>query len=214
MLLAGAFMTIEFEPAAKDAVATVERALTIDPNSVHANVAAGDAYTVLLHRTDEARYRELAQQRLSRAVEIAPDDPEALAAYGTLLNEMARYDDAYAALSRAVARDPLSRLAQAQLIFALEGLGRLAEARERLVMLMKMYPDYVFAQSELGELLLEQGQIDAAVPYLKKAHEAKTSPRATFALVNAYQNLGLDEQVRTTLDETQPIRRCRGRSAR
>jgi TolB-like protein len=201
MLLAGAFMTIEFEPAAKDAIAAVERALAIDPDSVHANVAAGDAYTVLLHRTDEARYRELAQQHLSRAVAIAPEDPEALAAYGTLLNEMGRYEDSYAELSRAVARDPLSRLAQAQLIFALEGLGRLAEARERLLLLMKMYPDYVFAQSELGELLLEQGQIDAAVPYLKKAHEAKTSPRAAFALANAYQNLGLDEQLRATLDE-------------
>lgn len=201
MLLASAFMTIEFEPAAKDAVATVEHALTIDPNSVHANIAAGDAYTVLLHRTDQAHYRELAQQRLSRAVELAPDDPEALAAYGTLLNEMTLYDDAYAALSRAVTRDPLSRLAQAQLVFALEGLGRLAEARERLMTLMKMYPEYVFAQSELGELLLEQGQIDAAVPYLKQAHAAKTAPRATFALANAYQNLGLDEQLRTTLEE-------------
>ncbi len=201
MLLAGAFMTLDFEPAATDAIATIQRALAIDPNSVTANIAAGMAYTVLLHRTDSARYRKLAETTLSHAVELAPEDPEALAAYGTLLNEMSRFNDAHVALSRAVKRDPLSRLAQAQLIFALEGLGRLAEARERLVTLMQMYPDYVFAQSELGELLIQQGQIDAAVPYLKHAHDAKTSPRATFVLAAAYQNLGLDQQMQTTLDE-------------
>ncbi len=114
---------------------------------------------------------------------------------------MARYEDAYAALQRAVRRDPLSRLAQAQLIAALQGLGRLAEARENLLVLMKMYPDYTFAPAELGELLLSQGQLDAAVPYLRSAHAAKTSPRATFALANAYLNLGLEDEVRTTLAE-------------
>jgi TolB-like protein/tetratricopeptide (TPR) repeat protein len=201
MLLAGAFMTLDFEPAARDAIATIERALTIDPDSVTANVAAGAAYTVLLHRTDESRYRDLAQRSLARAVELAPDDPEALASYGSLLNEIGQFDEAYAALHRAVARDPMSRLAQAQLITALEGLGRLAEARERLLILAQMYPDYVFAQSELGELLLAQGQIDAALPYLRKAHASKTSPRASFALAHAYVNLGLDDALRQTLAE-------------
>ncbi len=199
MLLAGTYITLDFEPAARDAVATIERALAIDPDSVVANVAAGTAYTILLHRTDESRYQTLAEQRLSRAVELAPNDPDALAAYGALLNEMGRYSDAYDALHRAVVRDPLSRLAQAQLITALEGLGRLAQARQKLVTLMRVYPDYVFARTELGELLLAQGQLDAALPYLREAHAARTSPRATFALANAYLNLGLQDDVRATL---------------
>jgi TolB-like protein/Tfp pilus assembly protein PilF len=201
MLLAGAYLAFDFDPAARDAIETVERALAIDPQSVNANVAAGAAYTVLLHRTDERRYRDVAERALARAVELAPDDPDALAAYGTLLNEIGRYDDAYDAMRRAVSRDPLSRVAQAQLITALEGLGRFAEARERLVTLGQMYPDYVFAPLELGELLLAQGQLDAALPYLRKAHATKTSPRATFALANAYLNLGLDDDVRATLKE-------------
>ncbi len=201
MLLAGTYITLDFEPAARDAIARIEYALTIDPNSVAANVAAGTAYTILLHRTDESRYRTLAEQRLSRAVELAPNDPDALAAYGTLLNEMGRYAEANEVLRRAVGRDPLSRLAQAQLITALEGLGRLAQARDNLVTLMQMYPDYVFAKLELGELLLAQGQLPAALPYLREAHATKTSPRATFALANAYLNLGLDDNVRATLAE-------------
>ena len=201
MLLAGAYLAFDFDPAAREAVDTVERALAIDPNSVNANVAAGDAYTVLLHRTDEARYRDLAERTLARAIQLAPDDPDALAAYGTLMNELGRYDDAHGALRRAVGRDPLSRVAQAQLITALEGLGRFAEARERLVTLGRMFPDYVFANLELGELLLAQGQIDAALPYLRKAHATRTSPRATFALANAYLNLGLEDALRKTLAE-------------
>ena len=92
-------------------------------------------------------------------------------------------------------------MAQSQLITALEGLGRLSEAREKLVTLGQMYPDYIFPQLELGELLLTQGQIDASLPYLRKAHAAKSSPRATFALALAYLNLGLDDDVRSTLAE-------------
>ncbi len=199
MLLAGTYMTIDFETASKDAIAAVEHALEVDPNSVSANVAAGSAYTVLLHRTDDERYRVQAERTLARAVELAPEDPDALAAYGTLLNELGRYESAYELLRRATTRDPLSRIAQAQLITSLEGLGRLAEAREKLVTLGQMYPDYVFPQLELGELLLTQGQLDAALPYLKKAHATKTSPRATFALALAYLNLGLEDEVRATL---------------
>ena len=199
MLLAGTYMTLDFETASKDAIAAVEHALEVDPNSVSANVAAGAAYTILLHRTDDERYRVQAERTLARAVELAPEDPDALATYGTLLNEMGNYESAYELLRRAATRDPLSRVAQAQLITSLEGLGRLAEAREKLITLGQMYPDYVFPQLELGELLLTQGQLDAALPYLQKAHASKTSPRATFSLALAYLNLGLEDEVRATL---------------
>lgn len=199
MLLAGAYMTLDFETASKDAIAAVEHALEVDPNSVSANVAAGAAYTMLLHRTDEERYRVQAERTLARAVELAPEDPEALATYGTLLNEMGKYESAYELLRRAATRDPLSRVAQAQLITSLEGLGRLAEAREKLITLGQMYPDYVFPQLELGELLLTQGQLDAALPYLQKAHASKTSPRATFSLALTYLNLGLEDEMHATL---------------
>ncbi len=76
MLLAGSFLTLDFVPAAKDAIAALEHALAIDPDSVPANVAAGQSYTILLHRTGETRYRELAERALAHAVELAPDDPK------------------------------------------------------------------------------------------------------------------------------------------
>src|SRR5690606_21542498 len=41
ILLASAYLTLEFEPAAAAAVDAVERALALDPNSVAANLAAG-----------------------------------------------------------------------------------------------------------------------------------------------------------------------------
>ncbi len=199
MLLAGAYMTIDFETASKDAIAAVEHALEVDPNSVSANVAAGAAYTVLLHRTDDERYRVQAERTLARAVELAPEDPDALAAYGTLLNEMGRYEAAYDLLRRAATpRSAVARRAGT----ADHGARRAGPARRgarKTVTLGQMYPDYVFPQLELGELLLTQGQIDAALPYLRKAHASKTSPRATFALALAYLNLGLEDDVRATL---------------
>ena len=201
MLLAGTFLALDFDAAATEATAALERALALNPDSVSANIAAGAVYTVIYHRTDDARQRDRAVNALERAVELAPEDPGVLAAYGTLLNEVADYEGAYQALRQAVDRDPLSRLAQAQLIIALEGLGRFAEAREKLLTLMKMYPDYLFAPSELGELLVMQGQLDAALPYLRQAHAARSSPRSTFMLANTYLNLGMESELRRTLAE-------------
>jgi len=201
MLLAGTYLTVDFDTATREAEATLEHALSLQPDSVAANVAAGTTYTILFHRTDETQYRDRASRAFSRAVELAPDEPGVLAAYGTLLNEMGEYRRALDILRRSVDRDPLSRVSQAQLIMALEGLGRLAEAREKLLTLLQMYPDYAFAATELGELLAAQGQLDAAIPYLQRVHATRTSPRASFMLANLYLNLGLEAELQKTLAE-------------
>jgi TolB-like protein/Tfp pilus assembly protein PilF len=202
MLLASAYLTLDFEPAAAAAVAAVEHARKLDPKSVSANVAAGIVYTTLLHRTDERRYRDLADEALSRAVELAPDDADALAAYGTLLNELGRSEEALGVMQRAVERDPLSRPAQFQLVTAYEGLGRLGEARAKLEELIARYPDWVAAKLEMGEMLAGQGRFVDALAWLQQAHDARTNPRASYALANLYLNLGLDDAVRATISAT------------
>ena len=66
ILLASAYLTLDFETAAASAVAAAEKALQRDPDSVRANVAAGIVYTSLLQRTDERRYSALADRTVAR----------------------------------------------------------------------------------------------------------------------------------------------------
>lgn len=201
ILLAGAFLVLEFEPAAESAVQAVERALAIDADSVAANLAAGNVYDVLALRTDEQHYLTLAERALSRAVDLAPNDPEVLRSYGGLLARLDRWEAALDVIERAAAHDPLDRSIRFQLAGALRGLGRLGDARAELEALLGRHPEYVAARLELGELLVEAGGFEAALGHLRRAHEARTTPRATFALAHLYLNLGLPDAVKRTLAE-------------
>ncbi len=203
MTLAGAYLTIDFESAADEAIEAIEHALKVDPKSVKANVAAGLVYTVVAHRTDERRYLVQAEQNLARAVQRAPNDAEVLAAYGTLLNELGRHEAAAAVLEPAAERDPLAAGVIFQLVAAQIGLGRLDEARTRLLSLLERNPTHTASQLELGELLISQGKLAEALPWLIEAHASRTNPRASFALAHVYLNLGMSEEVERTIAQAQ-----------
>lgn len=211
ILLASAYLTLDFEPAAAAAVDAVERAMALDPDNVAASLAAGVVYESLAFRTDEHHYLVLAERALSRAMALAPNDPEVLRTYGALLVQLGRWDQALAATRRAVAGDPLNRPARFQLVQALRGAGKLGEARAELEGMLEQDPDYLGAQLDLGELLVGTGAFEAALPHLKRAHAARAAPRATFALAHLYLNVGDLPAVHRTLGEldyaplTQPL---------
>lgn len=201
ILLAGAFLAVDYEPAAASAVAAVERALAIAPDSVAANVAAGTVYGNLAFRTDEQHYLPLAERALARAVNLAPNDPEALVAYASLLTQFERWEPALTLLQRAVTHDPLDRAARFLLASALHGAGRQSEAEAALLALLDRYPDFHAAHMELGEVRMTAGDLIGAIEPLQTAHASRTLPRATFALANVYINLGATDQARRVLRE-------------
>jgi TolB-like protein/Tfp pilus assembly protein PilF len=200
-LLAGAYLTLDFEPAVVAARAAVARALELDPDSIAALIAAADLNSMIAHRSDERRLLAVAESHLARAAVLAPDDPEVLTAYGSLLNEMEEHQRARELLGRALGRDPLSPTANFQMVVALQGQGRLIEAKARLEQLIEMYPDAMGVRLELAELLVAQGQFEAALPVLRRVHASRSTPRGSFALANLYLNLGLLDDVNRTLDE-------------
>ena len=65
---------------------------------------------------------------------------------------------------------------------------------------MSLSPDYELAHRSLGEVLLYQGQVDAALGELRRATElTPEDKRAHAALAQALKAKGLDEQA---ADET------------
>jgi len=199
--LAGSFLTLEFDDAVDAAQSAVDRALAIDPDSVPALVAAGGLHAMLAFRTDQMPHRREAERLFARALELAPNDPDVLTAYGSLLNDVGRPAEAYAVLERAALVDPLAAATQFQLSAAQQRLGRLAEARSTLEALLAHDADLVGVRLELAEMLMAQGQFDAALPHLERAHAARNTPRASFALAHFYLNLGMEAEALRTLDE-------------
>lgn len=203
MTLTAAYLALDFEIAAAESIRAVEHALALDPSSVKANVAAGRVHTSIAHRTDERRHLLQAEQHLARAVQLAPADADVLQAYGMLLSELGRFEAALAVLEPAVERDPLAVPTLLALVTAQQGIGRLDLARERLLQLLEHYPNHTASQLELGELLIAQGQLADALPWLTRAHLAGDNPRASFALAHAYLNLGMNADVERTIHEAQ-----------
>jgi TolB-like protein/Flp pilus assembly protein TadD len=201
MHLSAAYLQMDFDQAMRESIEATDRALSLAPSSVAANLAAGFVYTAIAHRTDEQRFRREAERVLSRAERLAPNDPDVLTAYGTWLKASGRHAEALDVLQRAVFRDPLALHAQFELAGALMSLGRFAEARETLETLISVHPELVGPRLELGEMLMAQGQLVEALPLVRADHLARTSPRASFALANIYLNLGLEDAAKTTISE-------------
>ncbi|MEZ5552352.1 MAG: tetratricopeptide repeat protein [Pseudomonadales bacterium] len=205
ILLAGAFLTLDFEPAAAASIEAVERAVKLAPDSVAANLTAGQVYDLLALRTDEVQYSTLAERFLARALDLAPGDPEVLRSFGALLVRLGRWESAVRITELAVASDPLDRGVRLQHAEALRGNGRLGEARDVLERVLALSPDHAPAHLELGELLVESGALDLALPHLQQAHASGVSPRGSFALAHLYLNFGAPGLVLKTLDEMHDV---------
>src|SRR5678815_706682 len=109
-------------------------------------------------------------------------------------------DRATALLQRALALDPLSRIAQELLGVALEGRGRFTEARRQYESLIDLYPDFTTARISLAELLRSQGKLDEAVELLDDEKLMRTDPISGFLLANCYLNLGMPNEMTETLE--------------
>ncbi len=212
--LAGAYLTLDFESAAAEAIAAIERALAIDVRSVNANATAGFVYTAIAHRTDERRYLTQAEQVLARAAARAPSDADVLTDYGGLLNELGRHAEALTMLRDAVDRDPFAAPAMLQLAMALQGLGRLADARAHLERMLERFPNHDATHLELGELLVAQGLLVEALPHVERAHASHTNPRASFVLAHIFANLGMTAELERVIHDGDysPIMRALGQA--
>jgi TolB-like protein/cytochrome c-type biogenesis protein CcmH/NrfG len=198
--LAQDFLALDFDTALTEAQAAVERALQLDPQSTDAWRVKGFINHVLSIRSGERTYNQLAITALRRAVELAPDNSDSLELLANELIGNGQPAQAVALLQKALAADPLSRLAQHLLGAALEREGRLTEARRQYESLVALYPDYTSARIALGELLRTQGKLDEAVGVLNDPILIQTDPVAGFYLANCYANLGMMTEMTAVLE--------------
>ena len=104
-----------------DALATVERAIDLNPDD-------GLAWAILgeLHMEVDGNW-SAAEEALERAGQLAPDDPDVLRKRAELAAALGRIDDSIALAERAVVHDPLSLKARGVLFNSLAAYPRGAE---------------------------------------------------------------------------------------
>jgi tetratricopeptide (TPR) repeat protein len=112
-------------------------------------------------REAEDHYRE--------AVQRQPDSAEHLYILGYFLNSRKNHEEAYRYLLQAVQRDPQRADAHAELAQAAAALGMLGRARIHLEAALRLDPEHPALYRRLGELELNAGNPQAAIPRLAEA---------------------------------------------
>lgn len=222
------------------AVRELQAATLIDPDFVLALVELGSAYQDLNRVTPItwAEIEPLAEASLRRAVQVAPDDPKALAAlgafifnagyeplkagplmeralelnpndanalssYGGLLNSLGEFSRATERHERAYTLDPNNPERAYFYGFHLSNLGRFDEARAVARRLLDLRPNDPIAYAMLAEIASDQGRYDLAI---RHALDQRASDPDSYS---AYYNLAtyyaaLDDQ-ETAMDWYQRV---------
>jgi tetratricopeptide (TPR) repeat protein len=141
----------------RTARATLERALEIDPESSMAHAGIG-----LVFSFDPAT-REQAAFQLKRALELEPDNGEAMNWLATLLGSEGRLRESVLLRREALARDSTHTGLAGNLAIGLVALGRTAEARELIEPIARQPRDLRATRYPRQQIAYAEGRPDEAL---------------------------------------------------
>jgi TolB-like protein/Tfp pilus assembly protein PilF len=191
MLLAQNYLALDFNTADAESKAAIDKALALDPNAAEAYVAKADRCVIRTLRMSDQACAAEAQAAYERALQLKPRDPDALVGYANFLMKRPDAGKAQALIDRALAVDPLNRVALMLAAAKQSQQGRYAEAERRYASIIELFPDFIDAKQSLAETLMEEGKLDAAEPWLRLVAAAGTEPSASVELAQLYLNLGM-----------------------
>ncbi len=147
------------------AKAAATKALELDPGLGEAHASLG--YALLFYDRDY----EAAARELRRAIELEPSYATAHQWLGWYLLVQGRFEATLESLHRAVELDPLSLIINDHYGYAFFLNGRYAEARAQIDKTLSLDRRYPLAYQRLGNLLVHQGELGAAIAAFEKAVE-------------------------------------------
>ena len=160
----------------------------MNPNNFHAQTQLGIALAGL-GRLDEAIVA------FRRAIQIAPESPEAHNNLGNALRERGRFDEAVAACRRALELKPDFAEALVNLGASVAAQGQLEQAIAAYRRALEIKPDLPHAHNNLASALRESGRFDEAIAACRRALDL--DPR----FPEAHNNLGASLAELGQLDE-------------
>jgi eukaryotic-like serine/threonine-protein kinase len=126
-----------------------------------------------------------ADRHYKRAIELAPNDVNALRYYSFYLGYTGRAHEGLPIAERAASLDPASPNAQMNVGVILNFAGRFDDAVTRLEQTLELDPNFSFAHAMLGLSYLGKQMPERAVAELKKARDV-AGPRPNFIALHAH----------------------------
>lgn len=180
--LYGASMPRDVFPKSK---AAAEAALRLDPALAEAHNSLG-----VVELFYEWNW-EAAEKSFRRAVELNPAYGDAHQRHGLFLTVMGRFDEARAAMARAEAADPLSRISATIAAYPAYYSRQFDEAVRQLRRVIHVDPNFSMAHFRLGLTYAEIGRFDESIAELEAAMRLSNDRDVTAALGRVRAMMGI-----------------------
>ena len=170
--------TLTVEEARRLAEPAVERALAIDPDDDYVLAAQGLVLRAEGRLDLDPEKLNASTQALRRAIEINPENVDALYWLAINLIEEEHFDEAGRLLDQALAIDPLARVARGRRINAYQLQGRHEQAAEfaRKSIAISPEPWFFYTWPAIGEL--ERGRPERGLLWLRMAEDGAVGQAA------------------------------------
>ncbi|MBV9977276.1 MAG: tetratricopeptide repeat protein, partial [Hyphomicrobiales bacterium] len=180
-------------PAAID---LLRRAVAVDGNVAHYHADLGE-----ISRLNGDL--ELAHISARRALELTPDDPQALHNLGVVQYARGEFGEAQASFERAIALQPAFADDHCNLGNALRALGKLEEAVVAYRQALVIKPDYAAAFNNLGTVLRELDRLEEAqIAYRQSLALSPNDPLTLNNLALALRDLERYDEASSLLDRS------------
>ena len=172
-----------------------EKALALDPASAEAHTSLANYESWYEHDWADA------DKEFRQAVSLNPNYAFAHDQWALTLGCEGRYDESIAEGRRAEALDPLDPAIAIDNTLAFAGKGQFEEAKDEARRGAELDPTFFFPQMQFGWIYLQEGNVRAAIPELKKATAMESPPFATAYLGYAYGAAGDRARALATIEE-------------
>jgi TolB-like protein/DNA-binding winged helix-turn-helix (wHTH) protein/tetratricopeptide (TPR) repeat protein len=181
-------------------ISAAQKAIELDPNLAAPHILLADIYQ------RQWQWRE-AEAEYKLALELGPNDAEALRGFADWLMCQARIDEALAWARRARELDPLGA-GGARIAWILIMGHRYDEAIREVKTTLSVYPNAAYPQFVLAFALIFNGQADEAISVLEKtASRTNRGPGPLEMLAPAYARAGRRTEAYRIIEEMKERRR-------
>ncbi|MFN6934828.1 MAG: TIR domain-containing protein, partial [Tsuneonella sp.] len=145
-----------------DAVKSAQRAVSVAPDLAASQLALG--FVMFNGRLDVAA----AEQPFAEANRLGQGDADILQAYASYAARVGKFDEAKAAIGRALRLDPINAVARRSEAVILFAAGDLEGSRRAIEKALKLNPDIRVAHRILGDIAYSKGDFRAALTEYRK----------------------------------------------
>ncbi|MEH6637522.1 MAG: hypothetical protein V7700_18535, partial [Halioglobus sp.] len=195
LLLLNNHQAIELDEAFSVAEASLDTALSLNPNLADAHASLGLLKHQMWQETRSGPGLEEAAACFVSALNLNSNDPTTYMWFASLRRSQQRIDEAIELFHESLRVDPLGKIPYANLPALYASRGQNDVALDLLVKAVEIHPDWPTAYQNLGLQLNGLGRIDEAVAWGVKGRELTDDPIATAPLMLAYMEFGEYDKV-------------------